>query len=142
MGRQTSPESQLGVSYPGEITQSRSSFLGALKSVPLLFGPHPTQQAPLHQQQDGGVHSGTHRTRAPVARLQSSLPLYTYFRPLSLQPTFGAVTPGPADTDVPDQVKDYISQGPRRHSPPASPNIPESIMGKWVGLPSLTPLKI
>lgn len=40
-GRQTSPYSQLGGSCTGEIAQSRSLFLGAWKSVPLLLAPAP-----------------------------------------------------------------------------------------------------
>lgn len=138
-GRQTSPYSQLGGSCTGEITQSRSFFPWSMEKCPIAPCPRPTRQAPLHQLQAGGVHSGTHRIGAPAASLQAP----SNSTPIS-DPCHCCLPPelsplGPRDTDVPDQAKDYISQRPWRHkmvSQPASPSMPKSIMGKWVGLPA------
>lgn len=105
--------------------------------VPLLLAPHPTQQAPLHQQQVRSVHSGTHRTGAPATSLQAPSHSALISDPChcSLPPELSPV--GLQDTAVPGQIRDYISQRPWRHrtaSQPASPSMPESIMGEEVGL--------
>lgn len=112
-----------GASQPGQVL---CSFPWRWESVPLLLGPPPAQQAPLHQPQARVSGSDSLRTGVPALKLSSPscsallwlpcshqllLPCHCHL-PLELSPLLAvrntAARPrGPA--------RDYISQQPLRH---------------------------
>lgn len=102
--RQTSPFSALGESYKGE-KPSPAPFSLEHRKVSRCSLPPTAPSRPRCISCRPGCPFWYPQDRGPNSQLASSLPLCTYFRPLSLPPTSRAVTAEPVGHRCPGPGK-------------------------------------